>query len=43
MINPERNSKVSAIISELRDVNKDRRRAAVMKLGMVGGDQRCAH
>ncbi len=39
MIDPERNSKVSAIISELRDINKDRRRTAVMKLGMVGGDQ----
>ena len=39
MANPEQNSKVSAILSELRDVNKDRRRTAVMKLGMVGGDQ----
>ncbi len=35
----EQNSKVRAILSELRDVNKDRRRTAVMKLGMVGGDQ----
>lgn len=32
-------SKVKTILSELRDVNKDRRRTAVMKLGMVGGDQ----
>ena len=32
-------SKVRTILSELRDVNKDRRRTAVMKLGMVGGDQ----
>lgn len=32
-------SKVESILSELRDVNKDRRRTAVMKLGMVGGDQ----
>ncbi len=31
--------KVKFILSELRDVNKDRRRTAVMKLGMVGGDQ----
>lgn len=26
------------ILTELRDTNKDKRRAAVMKLGMVGGD-----
>ena len=39
MVVPEQNSKVSAILSELRDVNKDRRRTAVMKLGMVGGEQ----
>ncbi len=32
-------NKVKSILSELRDVNKDRRRTAVMKLGMVGGDQ----
>lgn len=30
---------VRAILSELRDTNKDRRRTAVMKLGMVGGEQ----
>ena len=39
MFDPEQSSKVEAILSELRDVNKDRRRAAVMKLGMVGGEQ----
>lgn len=39
MVDTKQNSEVSAILSELRDVNKDRRRAAVMKLGMVGGDQ----
>lgn len=31
--------KVKTILSELRDVNKERRRTAVMKLGMVGGDE----
>ena len=31
--------RVKAILGELRDSNKDRRRTAVMKLGMVGGDQ----
>ncbi len=39
MADPENDSKVRTILSELRDVNKDRRRTAVMKLGMVGGDQ----
>ena len=39
MIDPDQSSKVKAILSELRDVDKDRRRTAVMKLGMVGGDQ----
>ena len=39
MADPEHDSKVRTILSELRDVNKDRRRTAVMKLGMVGGDQ----
>lgn len=28
---------LSAIVSELRDTNKDKRRTAVMKLGMLGG------
>ncbi len=27
------------LMAELRDTNKDKRRTAVMKLGMVGGDQ----
>lgn len=39
MADTEQSSRVNAILSELRDVNKDRRRTAVMKLGMVGGDQ----
>ena len=39
MVDPENPNLVSNIISELRDVNKDTRRTAVMKLGMVGGDQ----
>ncbi len=39
MVDPKQNSEVQAILSELRDVNKARRRTAVMKLGMVGGDQ----
>ncbi|MCU0498659.1 MAG: HEAT repeat domain-containing protein [Anaerolineae bacterium] len=30
---------VKQLLAELRDVNKDKRRTAVMKLGMVGGDQ----
>lgn len=30
---------VKQVISELRDVNKERRRTAVMKLGMLGGDE----
>ncbi len=30
---------VKNLIAELRDVNKDKRRTAVMKLGMVGGDE----
>ena len=39
MFEAEQTAKVKAILSELRDVNKDRRRTAVMKLGMVGGEQ----
>ncbi len=27
------------ILSELRDINKDKRRTAVMKLGMMGGEE----
>jgi HEAT repeat protein len=30
---------VKQVISELRDVNKEKRRTAVMKLGMLGGDE----
>lgn len=30
---------IKHILSELRDVSKEKRRTAVMKLGMVGGDQ----
>lgn len=30
---------VKQALSELRDVNKDKRRTAVMKLGMIGGDE----
>lgn len=29
---------IRSVLSELRDTNKDKRRAAVMKLGMIGGD-----
>lgn len=39
MADSNNDGKVGAILSELRDVNKGRRRTAVMKLGMVGGDQ----
>lgn len=31
-------AQVQIILAELRDTNKEKRRAAVMKLGMVGGD-----
>ena len=30
---------VKQIIADLRDINKDKRRTAVMKLGMIGGDE----
>lgn len=30
---------IKQLLIELRDVNKDKRRTAVMKLGMIGGDQ----
>ena len=36
---PERPQRLNLIFAELRDINKDRRRKAVMKLGMVGGDR----
>ncbi len=39
MADPEMQSKVKTILAELRDVRKDKRRAAVVKLGMIGGDQ----
>ena len=39
MDDPAINIRVKAILGELRDVNKARRRSAVMKLGMVGGEQ----
>ncbi len=39
MDDPATNIRVKAILGELRDVNKARRRSAVMKLGMVGGEQ----
>ena len=39
MVRQAADNKVASILTELRDVNKDRRRTAVMKLGMVGGDQ----
>ncbi|MEM9955680.1 MAG: HEAT repeat domain-containing protein [Chloroflexota bacterium] len=32
------NADLKDILSELRDTNKDKRRTAVMKLGMLGGD-----
>lgn len=38
MADPDPNV-VKQLLSELRDVNKERRRAAVMKLGMIGGEQ----
>ncbi|PJF30198.1 MAG: PBS lyase, partial [Phototrophicales bacterium] len=30
---------IKQLLSELRDTNKEKRRTAVMKLGMVGGEQ----
>jgi HEAT repeat protein len=39
MIDPESPDAVSVILTELRDINKGRRRTAVIKLGMLGGDQ----
>lgn len=38
MSDPDPNT-IRQILAELRDVNKERRRTAVMKLGMIGGDQ----
>lgn len=30
---------IQVILAELRDINKEKRRTAVMKLGMLGGDE----
>lgn len=38
MSNPDPQA-VKQLLSELRDINKEKRRTAVMKLGMVGGDE----
>jgi HEAT repeat protein len=38
MSDPEPNA-IKHLLIELRDVNKEKRRTAVMKLGMLGGDQ----
>ncbi len=38
MTDPDPNI-VKQALSELRDVNKEKRRTAVMKLGMLGGDE----
>ena len=32
------NPEVKGVLIELRDINKEKRRTAVMKLGMLGGD-----
>jgi len=39
MVNPEIDTQVKVSLIELRDVSKDKRRTAVMKLGMLGGDE----
>lgn len=39
MIDPNGPTAVSGILTELRDSDKGRRRNAVIKLGMLGGDQ----
>ncbi|MCL4248729.1 MAG: HEAT repeat domain-containing protein [Anaerolineae bacterium] len=36
---PEQTHQVKQVIAELRDVNKERRRTAIMKLGMIGGEE----
>jgi HEAT repeat protein len=38
MTDPDPNV-VKQILTELRDINKEKRRTAVMKLGMLGGDE----
>jgi HEAT repeat protein len=42
MTDPDPNV-IRQVLSELRDVNKERRRTAVMKLGMLGGDEAVRH
>lgn len=39
MADLEIQKQVKFILSELRDISKDKRRTAVMKLGMIGGDE----
>jgi len=39
MVNPEIDTQIKVSLIELRDVSKDKRRTAVMKLGMLGGDE----
>ena len=39
MIDRDSPNVIGAILAESRDINKARRRSAVMKLGMVGGDE----
>jgi HEAT repeat protein len=36
---PDPSPELRQVLAELRDVNKDRRRTAIMKLGMIGGDE----
>jgi len=38
MVGPDPNE-IKQLLTELRDVNKEKRRTAVMKLGVLGGDQ----
>jgi HEAT repeat protein len=33
------NPQIKGVLSELRDINKEKRRSAVMKLGMMGGEE----
>lgn len=43
MADPNPAGNLTAILSELRDTNKDKRRLAVMKLGMHGGRDAVTH
>lgn len=43
MADPYPAGSLNSILSELRDTNKDKRRLAVMKLGMLGGDDAVLH